>query len=159
VAIPEKRASEQGASILAIHVIVGVNEGTALYRLAHSFAICNGVDETISQIIGSFGRPVQVGESLSVAIIRRRRRAQETEAEDADEFADKRSKTEQIGVLFGVRTKIPARLSAVFPRRMGGVVVASGVKPGRDRPGVKRQCRRNDSSAEADEKMSEAHCS
>ena len=53
---------------------------------------CHGVDETVSQIIGSLGRSVQVGESLSEAIIRRwvrARRAQETEAEDTDEIADK----------------------------------------------------------------------
>jgi len=67
VALGEQRASEERATILAIDIVISVDEGTTGNGVTHSFTISNSVDQTIGHVVTSLSSASKTTESLVVS--------------------------------------------------------------------------------------------
>jgi len=67
VALGEQRASEQGTTILAIDIVISVDEDTTDNRVTHGFTISNSVHQTIGQVVTSLSSASKTTEGLVIS--------------------------------------------------------------------------------------------
>lgn len=136
MALGEKGTGQEGASVLSVDIVVGVNENTPINTVAHGLASFNGIDQSVGHVVDRFGGAGKVGEQLGVAIAARRRGALEAIILLLEEPAqvavlEPRQISERVWEVVGIVAIVPSRRRALLPgseRSTVGVARGEGVR-------------------------------
>jgi len=124
----EERTSKLCAPTLAIDIMVGIDKDTTGDGVAHALAICDGVDEAVSEIVRRLDRTRQVCERNTVAVQRFRGRALQEVREKMKDLTDEAREPGNAWVGLWVVAVIPSGLAPLGPRRDRCTVLVASVE-------------------------------